>query len=383
MQSSTPIPAADNDVIVPLLDINSLNKQAWLNQLVAKVRATNGQFGASGYALLNNQLQVIPKVPTEDDLLPNGACQYEQEPNTSELTDRSFSLYRDDMRRWIVTNDKRIADDNALYGLAYRTTSVQSILFMKTDSSWSTIESQDDGNKSITYINPAIKLHSSKNTGVMLKRALEMFSIQHSDSLLSTLDDVTQQIAQFTSDHSLDGKTVSIDTLHCVAIFNILQGDEYQAYRDFCLNDEDLLTDPVKLVNSLIKFMTARKALTSVSVSQQGSYVAISGLPTKRQQPSTVLPTKRQQPTSVPYCNKCFIRTKGRKFTNHGTPGTPACNNGVTTTTTTGLRQPQPSQQTTPDQLLAANRAYIAHYQTDPASEESINALVAIANMCN
>ncbi len=115
MQISTPIPAADNDVIVPLLDINSLNKQAWLNQLVAKVRATNGQFGASGYALLNNQLQVIPKVPTEDDLLPNGARQYEQEPNTSELTDRSFSLYRDDMRRWIVTNDKRIADDNALY----------------------------------------------------------------------------------------------------------------------------------------------------------------------------------------------------------------------------------------------------------------------------
>jgi hypothetical protein len=321
-------------------------------------------------------LQVIPKLPTEDDLLPNGARQYEQVPGTSELTDRSFSLFRDDMRRWIVTNDKRIADDSALYGLAYRTTSVESILYMKTDPSWTTIETQEDGNKSITYINLATKLHSSKNASVMLGRALALFSIRPSDTLLSTLDDVTQQVAQFASDHSLDGKTVSIDTLHCVAIFNILQDEEYQAFRDFCLNDEDLLTDPVKLVNSLIKFTTARKALTAVAVSQQGSYVAISGLPTKRQQPP-----KRQQPTSVPYCEKCFIRTKGRKFTNHGTPGTPACNNG--NTTTTGLRQPQPSQQSTPDQLLAANRAYIAHYQNDPASEESINALVAIANMCS
>jgi hypothetical protein len=381
MQSHTPIPAADDDVTIPLLSINLLNRQTWSNRLTATVRATNGQFGASGYALLNNQLQVIPKLPTEDDLLPNGERQYEQVSGTSVLTDRSFALFRDVMRRWIVTNDKRIADDNALYGLAYRTTSAESILYMKTDPSWTTIESQEDGNKSITYINLATKLHSSKNTTVMLSRALALFSIQHSGSLLSTLDDVTQQLAQFTSDHSLDGKTVSIDTLHCVAIFNILQGEEYQAFRDFCLNDEDLLTDPVKLVNSLIKFMTARKALTAVAVSQQGSYVAISGLPTKRQQPPTAQPTKRQQPTSVPYCEKCFIRTKGRKFTNHGTPGTPACNNG--NTTTTGLRQPQPSQQSTPDQLLAANRAYIAHYQNDPASEESVNALVAIANMCS
>jgi hypothetical protein len=122
------------------------------------------------------------------------------------------------MRRWIVTNDKRIVDDNALYGLAYRHTSDESVHFMKTDPSWTTIESQEDGDKSITFINLATKLHSSKTTSVMLSRAIALFSIQHSGSLLATLDDVKQQLAQFTS-CATTARTVKLSPLtHCTVL---------------------------------------------------------------------------------------------------------------------------------------------------------------------
>jgi hypothetical protein len=49
------------------------------------------------------------------------------------------------MRRWI-TNDKHIADDNALM---VQTTSVESISY-ENGSLWTTIESQEDGNPSLS-----------------------------------------------------------------------------------------------------------------------------------------------------------------------------------------------------------------------------------------
>jgi hypothetical protein len=361
----------DPESQLPKLSINELNARTWRDSLVTATR-TSGKFGASGHALINSQPLVILKEPTETDLLPSGNPQYECTPGTTTLTDRSFSLFRDNMRRYVVLDDKRVLDDVKLHTFIMNSISEESLLFIKTFPAWDKIESDPQGNKAIQLLELAMVSHSSKSSSVMLKRAVDLFSVVHGDTLLGTLDDIKKRVAQFTDDHSTDGKTVSIDTLTCVAIFQILQGTQYQPFRDYCLNDDELLTNPVKLINSLIKFMTSRRAITAdAPASTQGAYVATTNQSTKRHHQSV--------PAAVPYCELCFIRTKGRKFTKHGTPGTPPCNSG--NTTSTGLRQPKPSDQTTVDKLISANRTYLAHYQADPTSEATINALVAVANM--
>jgi hypothetical protein len=369
-QATTNGESSQPENVIPFLSIDLLNSHPWVAGLKTRVRTT-GKYGASGYALRNDLDQVIPKEPTESDTLPSGVFLYEHKPDDpSSLTDRAYTAFRDDKRRWQVTNDTRIIDDSNLFSLALNTTSANSLLFIKTDPTWQEIESQVPGNRAIPFIRLAQLLHASKSVTIMLRRAVQLFSTVHGNTLLSTLDDIQTQLNQFTADHSTDGKTVSIDTLHCVAIFQVLQGDQYQAFLDFCLNDDSLLTEPVKLTNTLLRFMAARRAITADPPSVQGSYLTTPNTP--------------NSPSSQPatYCIKCFNRTKGRKFTNHGIPGTPACKDGAYTST--GLRQPRPTSRSASEKtLVAANRAYLAHYQADPSSEESINALVSIANLCS